>query len=497
MAMSSHEYLDESSTKTEMKVDEPGDITANEGRNSEFSALQRRAIWKIDLIVIPLLTMFYLLSFLDRANIGNARVAGLQTDLKMTNKQYSTVLTITYVPYIACELPSNLVLKKIGPHRLLPGIVFLWGLVTALQGLVHNYSGLIATRFFLGLCEGGLLPGIVLYMSAFYRRDQLQLRLALLFSATSLAGAFSGLLAAAIVKLDGRHGRPGWAWIFILEGVFTCVFGLFALVVMPASPHQVRALTKPETEALAEMLRLDGNDTTNHEPFSWTSVLSAFKAPHVLLLCIPIFFSGVTLFGLAYFTPSIVKGLGYSPIRTQLMTVPPYAVSFVVSLFLAYVSDRYKIRGLILFVTGVIATAGFAIYLVHTDKNVLYGSLFSQIVGVYASAPTLSAWMTNDVQPYYRRATAIALAFVTCNIGGIVSTWIFTDPPRYTVATRLNLAFAVGVCVFAAIVDLYLIDQNRQKANVLASPDYGKNGEDSLEEQKRLGDKHPKFKYIL
>ncbi|KAG9094831.1 hypothetical protein FS749_011725 [Ceratobasidium sp. UAMH 11750] len=185
-----------------------------------------------------------------------------------------------------------------------------------------------------------------------------------------------------------------------------------------------------------------------------------------------------------------------------------------VSLFLAYVSDRYKIRGLILFVTGVIATAGFAIYLgmsagcpccarpltssvVHTDKNVLYGSLFLQIVGVYASAPTLSAWMTNNVQPYYRRATAIALAFVTCNIGGIVSTWIFTDPPRYTVATRLNFAFAVGVCVFAAIVDLYLIDQNRQKANVLASPDYGKNGEDSLEEQKRLGDKHPKFKYIL
>ncbi|KAG9103803.1 hypothetical protein FRC06_007922 [Ceratobasidium sp. 370] len=495
--MSSHEHFDESSTKMEMKADEREATMASEGRNSEFPALQRRAIWKIDLIVIPLLTMFYLLSFLDRANIGNARVAGLQKDLKMTNVQYSTVLTITYVPYIACELPSNLVLKKIGPHRLLPGIVFLWGLVTALQGLVHNYSGLIATRFFLGLCEGGLLPGIVLYMSAFYRRDQLQLRLALLFSATSLAGAFSGLLAAAIVKLDGRHGRPGWAWIFILEGVFTSIFGLFALAVMPASPRQVRALTTAETEAVAEMLRLDGNDTTNHEPFSWTSVLSAFKAPQVLLLCIPLFFSGVTLFGLAFFTPSIVNSLGYSPVRTQLMTVPPYAVSFVVSLCLAYVSDRYKIRGPILFVTGVIATAGYSIYLVHTDKHVLYGSLFLQIVGVYASAPTLSAWMANNAQPYYRRATAIALAFVFSNLGGIVSTWIFTNPPRYTVATRLNLAFAAGLCVFAVIIDLYLIDQNRRKADVLASPDYGKNGEDSMAEQKRLGDKHPKFKYIL
>ncbi|QRW03728.1 major facilitator superfamily transporter [Ceratobasidium sp. AG-Ba] len=381
--MSSHEHYDESIMKPEMKTEERDISVASEGPNSEFLALQRRAIWKIDLIVIPLLTMFYLLSFLDRANIGNARVAVFHT-LHVNS--------------------FNLIIKKIGPHRLLPGIVFLWGLVTALQGLVHNYSGLIATRFFLGLTEGGLLPGIVLYMSAFYRRDQLQLRLAMLFSATSLAGAFSGLLAAAIIKLD---------------------------------------------------------------------------APHVILLCIPLFFSGVTLFGLAFFTPSIVNSLGYSPVRTQLMTVPPYAVSFVVSLSLAYVSDRYKMRGPVLFVTGVIATAGYAIYL------------------AYASAPTLSAWMANNAQPYYRRATAIALAFVFSNLGGIVSTWIFTNPPRYTVATRSNLAFAIGLCVFAVIIDIYFILQNRRKAAILASPDYGKNGEDSTEEQKRLGDRHPKFMYIL
>ncbi|KAG8758898.1 hypothetical protein FRC12_009895 [Ceratobasidium sp. 428] len=179
------------------------------------------------------------------------------------------------------------------------------------------------------------------------------------------------------------------------------------------------------------------------------------------------------------------------------MTVPPYAVSFVVSLCLAYVSDRYRIRGPILFVTGVIATAGYAIYLVHTDKHVLYGSLFLQISGAYASAPTVSAWMANNAQPYYRRATAIAIAFVFSNLGGIVSTWIFTNPPRYTVATRINLSFAVGLCAFAVIIDLYLIYKNKQKANILASPDYGKNGEDSAEEQRRLGDKHPKFKYML
>ncbi|CAE6353816.1 unnamed protein product [Rhizoctonia solani] len=495
-AMPSREYFDDSSVKNEAKITTDSSL-ASEGRKSEFETLQRRATLKIDLIVIPILTMFYLLSFLDRANIGNARVAGLQKDLGMTNKQYSTVLTITYVPYIACELPSNLLLKKIGPHRLLPGIVFIWGLVTALQGLVHNYSGLIATRFFLGLCEGGLLPGLVLYMSYFYRRDQLQLRVALLFSATSLAGAFSGLLAAAIVNLDGRHGRPGWAWIFILEGVFTSVFGIFAFFVMPSSPRTVLGLSAAETEAINEMLRLDGNDGTGHEPFSWSSVLSAFKSPQVLLLCIPLFFSGVTLFGLAFFAPTIVNSLGYSPIRTQLMTVPPYAVSFVVSLILAYISDRYKLRGPVLFATGIIATAGYAIYLTTTNKHILYGSLFLQIPGVYASAPTLSAWMANNAQPYYKRATAVALAFVFSNLGGIVSTWIFPDPPRFTTATRLNLAFAVGLCVFAVIIDLYLIVQNKRKDTILKDPDYGRHGEDSAEEQQRLGDRHPRFKYML
>ena len=157
-----------------------------------------------------------LLSFIDRVNIGNARVAGLQKDLKMTDFQYSLALTITFIPYIVIEIPAGLVVKRIGANNLLPVLTTLWGLITTLQGLVTSYSGLLAARFFLGLVEGGLLPGIVLVMSRFYKRDQLQLRLALLFTAASLTGAFSGLLASAIVGMNGLAGHKGWQWIFIL-----------------------------------------------------------------------------------------------------------------------------------------------------------------------------------------------------------------------------------------------------------------------------------------
>lgn len=134
----------------------------------------------------------------------------------MTDYQYSFALTITYIPYIVVEIPASLVLKRIGANILLPTMVVLWGLTTALQGFMSSYKGLLAARFFLGLFEGGLLPGIMLVMSRFYKRDQIQMRMALLFTAASLAGAFSGLLASAIVGMDGRAGHKGWQWIFIL-----------------------------------------------------------------------------------------------------------------------------------------------------------------------------------------------------------------------------------------------------------------------------------------
>jgi len=149
-------------------------------------------------------------------NIGNARVAGLQTDLQMSDSQYSLALIVTSISYLAVELPACLVLKRVGANVLLPTMATIWGLTTTLQGFVTSYQGLLATRFFLGLAEGGLIPVFMLVMSRFYRRDQIQSRVTLIFTAGSLAGAFSGLLATAILGMDGRAGHKGWQWIFIL-----------------------------------------------------------------------------------------------------------------------------------------------------------------------------------------------------------------------------------------------------------------------------------------
>ncbi|KAI9457829.1 MFS general substrate transporter [Lactarius psammicola] len=468
----------------------------------------RRATLKIDFYLIPIIGMFNLLSFLvKKRNIGNARVAGLTTSLHMSAKQFSIALTITYVPYILMQLPMNLLMKRLGANVTLPLMVISWGVVCACQGAVHSYHSLLVCRFFLGAFEGGLFSGIVLLLSSFYKRHAMQLRFAMMSSVSSLAGAFSGLLAYGIRNLDGKHGISGWRWIFIVEGGFTVAFGLATLFFVPASPESIKVLTEEEREAYCHDLAEDWSgdadtDSTYKEVFSWSEVASAFTdAPHVLVLFFPFFFLGATVYGLAYFIPTIVNALGHPPYYTQLLTVPPYACSFVFSIVSAYFCDKYKNRGVMATVCALIAAAGYAIFLGSDNKKTNYGALYLQIIGCFAAAPCLATWNANNVQPHYRRATAIAIGATAANVGGIMSTWIFTDPPRFQKATRINLAFSLGMAASSVGILVYFRVRNAgkrrevQRLMKLHGDGTGAGGWDSPAERKRLGDRHPRFEF--
>ncbi|KAI0040335.1 MFS general substrate transporter [Auriscalpium vulgare] len=425
----------------------------------------------------------------------------------MTDHQFSVALTITYVPYIVMEIPMNLLMKRLGPNITLPLMVALWGVVTACQGAVKSYGGLLACRFFLGALEGGLFPGIVLYMSSFYKRHMLQFRFALMFSVTSLAGAFSGLLAAGIQNMAGDRHLPGWAWIFILEGVFTTVFGLAAFFFTPSKPASVPFLTDAEREAYLTGLKESwaGDNDDQKEIFKWSEVLGVFwNAPQVLLVSIPLFFNGTTLFGLANFTPTIVNAFGHSVTHTQLLTVPPYVCSFFMSIFCAVISDRYKMRGTTAAVASLVSLPGYIIFLKTTNKHKRYGGLFLQIIGVYCIPPSLGTWNANNVQPHYRRATGIAVGFMATNMGGILSTWLFaTGAPRFHKATITNVVFAVGTSVACGVLVLYLRWANAAKrqevARLLREEGSGTEpgGWNSEERRHQLGDRHPCFEYTL
>lgn len=181
-----------------------------------YNINESKLVTKLDRHLLPGVCLLYLMSFLDRSNVANARLDGLTEDLHMTGNQYLTGLTLFFVGYILLEVLWNVILKRIGPKLWLPSITLAWGIVATLQGvIVYNggqtgVAGFYVVRVFLGLTEGGLFPGVVFYLSMWYKRAERQYRIALFFAMASLAGAFGGILAYGIGFMRGVGGLNGW-----------------------------------------------------------------------------------------------------------------------------------------------------------------------------------------------------------------------------------------------------------------------------------------------
>lgn len=174
---------------------------------------EKKLVRKLDFMIIPPVMLLYLFSFLDRVNIGNARLYGLEEDLGMTGDQFQTAVSLLFVTYILSELPSNLVIKKFTPSRWLSFLTTAWGITATLTGIAQSYGGLIACRLVLGALEGGLFPGLTIYLTLFYTRREIALRVGYLFVSAAISGSVGGLLAYGIGHMDGTAGYRGWRWI--------------------------------------------------------------------------------------------------------------------------------------------------------------------------------------------------------------------------------------------------------------------------------------------
>lgn len=167
---------------------------------------EKKLVRKLDLSIIPPVTLLYLFSFLDRVNIGNARLYGLEEDLNLSSERYQTAVSLLFVTYLLFEVPSNIILKHYcRPSRWIAFISVCWGIVATLTGIVQSFGGLIACRLLLGLFESGLFPGLAVYLSFFYTKREIGLRIGYLFVSAALAGAFGGLLAYGIGKSSRRY----------------------------------------------------------------------------------------------------------------------------------------------------------------------------------------------------------------------------------------------------------------------------------------------------
>ncbi|GJE84711.1 MFS general substrate transporter [Phanerochaete sordida] len=463
---------------------------------TRFPAInERKLLRKIDFRLVPVLCILYLLAFLDRVNISNAALYGLKTDLKLTGDEYNTALVVFFVPYILFEIPSNTLMKRFKPHVWLSGCMFFFGLTTCLQGLTQNYSGLIATRFFLGMFESGMFPGCFYLLAMWYKRSESQKRYSFFFSSTTLAGAFGGLLATAIGKMDGMRGYKGWRWVFILEGLLTCVVGLLFYFLISDFPEEAKWLSPEEKEFVKARLQEDVGHSQRHEPLKPKQVFKILSEWKIILGGFMYFGLIVPAYGYAYFAPAIIQSLGHSAVRTQLLSVPPWACAFGLAMTLAIISDKIGHRFLFTIIPSAISLAGFSIlFHVHNNSNLQYAALFLAAAGAYASMPVIVCWYATNLAGHRRRAVGTGWQVGFGNIGGIIAAYSFLskDAPKYSTGYSICISFVCLSMVACTAYFLHMSWLNRKRDR---EQDNGPHL--SWEEKQELGDLNPDYRYLL
>ncbi|CAL3961880.1 unnamed protein product [Diplocarpon coronariae] len=421
---------------------------------SDSSAMTKQILRKLDFRIVPVLAALFLCSFLDRTNAGNAKTYHLEPDLKMTDHQYDIGLSVFFATYIASEIPSNLVLKKLSPRIWLPALAVMWGTVTMCLGFVRNYKEFVAVRAILGLCEGGLLPGMVLYLSGMYTRGELALRLGLFYTAASLSGAFGGLLARGLTSIGKRGGQESWSWIFIIEGLLTVIVGFVTYFLLPNSVETAPFLTEEERVFASARLHLDrpsrtagGGSEPLQEQFQWSEVRRGVLNISTWLSAISYFGILAGLYSFGLFLPTIIVELGYTANEAQLWSVIPYAVASVITVIVALLSDRLKLRGTIMLFVLVPAIVGYAVIASISVEHpkVKYGMTFLMATGLYASVPCVLVWNSNNSAGHYKRATTTALQLMIANSGGFVATFIYPnrDKPQFHTGHTVVLGLLV------------------------------------------------------
>ena len=273
---------------------------------------------------------------------------------------------------------------------------------------------------------------MVLYLSGIYTRGELALRVGFFYVSASLGSAFGGLLARGLSAIHptGSVVDASWRWIMIIEGLITFVAGVAAYFLLPNSVATAWFLTPEEREHGKTRLHndtsvhlADGQQAEGVEKFRWSEVRRGALNVQLWLTATTYFaiLSGLYSFGL--FLPTIIRGLGYTANEAQLWSVPPYAVAAVSTVIAAFVSDRLKVRGLIMLVTLPLAVIGYAaIANVGEHRNhVKYGMTFFMATGLYASVPPVLVWISNNSASHYKRATTTGIQLMVANCGGFVT----------------------------------------------------------------------------
>lgn len=435
----------------------------------ERDALELKLKRKIDLRLMPAIIVMYILNYIDRNNIAAARLAGLERDLHLSSVEFQTAVSILFVGYLLMQIPSNLFLNKIGkPALYLPGCMVVWGTISAATAECSSVGGLFAVRFFLGFVEAAYFPGCLYYLSCWYRRSELGLRTAILYSGALISGAFSGLISAAVTYgMDGARGLSAWKWLFIIEGAATVVVAFAAFFILPNFPRTTTWLSEEERQLAAWRLEDDiGEDDwidSRHQT-SWQGFKMAFVDIKTYVLMVLVF-CVVASGTVTNFFPTVVNTLGYSPVISLLLTAPPYVLTVITTYANATHADRTGERYWHITLPLWVAIVAYMIAATTHSIGPRYFSMMLMVPSVYTGYVVALAWISNTLpRPPAKRAAGLAFINAVSNCSSIYASYMYPTSagPQYTVAFSVNCMTAFIAILAATVLRIMLVRLNRR-----------------------------------
>ncbi|KFA67518.1 hypothetical protein S40285_08002 [Stachybotrys chlorohalonatus IBT 40285] len=485
------------STKNELQ--EPSGDFAVGSVDADWTLEEEKAIRrKFDVTITPLVTLLYMLCAIDRANIGNARIEGMTDDLNLIGVRYNLILTVFFIFYLAVEIPSNVILKNVGPRFYLPSLVFCFGLVSLCTAFVRSYRTMLIARALLGIFEGGAMPGTAFFLSCFYKKSELFFRMSIFIASSSLASSFGGLLAAGLSQIPSWGTDDmiitRWRNIFFFEGLFTVLVALLAPIWMPNSPATWKFLNPRQRYIAAERLRRE-NVIRSEEKVTWRHVRLAIFNIHTNVCAFCFFVTNSAVQGFGAFIPTILREFGWTSTEAQLRSVPPYLTACCVTIALGYLSDKINKRGIFMAGALLFSITGFAILKFSDDINAKYGAVFLNCIGCFAASSGFLSWGINNAGSPAVAAVAGGYMVMIGSMGGVLSTWTYlsTDGPLFPIGHTINFSMQLFCFCLVCFGLAHCIYDNKVRA--AGKRDHRIAGL-SEEEKAALGHRNPEFRYM-
>ncbi|KAF3402848.1 High-affinity nicotinic acid transporter [Talaromyces pinophilus] len=459
----------------------------------EEAKLERRLVRKIDLLALPMICLMYFLASLDRSDVSNAAVAGMSDQLSVTPQQLSNCVAFFFIGYIVFQLPGQLFIRQLQPQNQLGLAMIVWGTMTTILCKATDWKYIAVVRVLIGSAEAFLQAG-PLYLTFWYKREELATRGSIIMAMMAIAGFMNGLIAYGIEKnMNGVHGWGSWRWIFLIEGVLTVGMAFVVRAILPPVPEKIRwFFSEKEKEIAIRRSRQAFN--VPHSKLSPTHLLLVLRDPKIWFYAFAYSMMNISLTAFSSFLPLIIKSFGYGSLKAQLLTVPVFICAGLSTLVIGFISDKMKRRGILLILGFATAAVGWIILIISKSTGLSYAATFLVGAGTYPTVVLIQSWQNSNVIGYTKRAGGLALLMIFGQSFALMTAEIFNDPPYYYKGKGLSFAATALTALLTPIFMLYLKRENDKKDRLESSMESQQKRLQSLEE---LCDAHPDFRYWI